>query len=137
MSHVAYAIASAMPLAITLAAAITSGPDRNDMWASVGAALAVVFVLHDTFRKDRSPGHLFAVGLTTMFFGFVGPGVFVYYHFPEMGQRLTWHGWAALGLCFGLVGFPIGMAVHSLGPMIGKAIRKFFGSKLGIDDDNK
>ena len=134
MTHFAQALASALPFAMALAAALASGPDRNDMWAAVGAGLAVIFVLHDTFRKDRSPGHLFTVGIITMFIGFIGPGVFVYSHFPELLGKLTWHGWAALGLCFGLVGFPVGLCVHSLGPMIARAVRKFFGNKLNINE---
>ena len=131
-------ISLASPLLPTLIAAMLA-PTSQDSWSAVGASVAVVFVVADVMKRDKSFLRLMVVGLVSFFTGCTGPGIFMLYHSPEFSNKLTWHGWAFLGLVFGLIGWAVIVSIYGMGPAIGRTAAKIFGAKFGIDtsDQNK
>lgn len=91
------------------------GPGPQDAWSVLGAMIASVIVMHretkaGVFSIWKSP--TLKSFLASAFIGSVGPGVMINTVLPfffdgfitKHAALITWHGWAALGLVFGLAG---------------------------------
>lgn len=92
------------------------GPGTQDAWSVLGAMVASVIVMH---RESRSgtpmsfwKGPSLSSFLASAFVGSIGPGLVINTVLPfcfdgfmtKLGTLITWHGWAGLGLAFGLSG---------------------------------
>lgn len=88
-------------------------PGPQDSWSVLGAMIASVIIMHRETRGTnfwRTP--MLSSFLTSSFIGSIGPGLLINTVLPWMftdfsskwGMMITWHGWAGLGLLFGLSG---------------------------------
>lgn len=93
------------------------GPGSHDAWSVLGAMVASVIVMHREARGSHGTvsfwkGPTLSSFLASAFVGSVGPGLIINTILPfffdgfmnKMGSLITWHGWAGLGLAFGLSG---------------------------------
>lgn len=96
--------------------ATPGGPGPQDAWSVLGAMVAAFIVVHreskgGTLSLWRTP--ILSSFLASVFIGSVGPGLTINTLLPfffdgfvtKNAALITWHGWAAFGLVYGLSGW--------------------------------
>jgi hypothetical protein len=110
------------------AAVVTTMPSSADMVAVLGAMLASAIVVLNFQTKspnNRRLTQFLPVLLASVGIGSAGPGFVFYTFYPDLAERLTWHGWAISGLGFGLFGWAL--VYWILNTVLKRVMRKFDG----------
>lgn len=123
--------------------ATPGGPGPQDAWSVLGAMIASVIVMHKESRGGNVllwRGPMLSSFLASVFIGSIGPGlvfntvapVFMDDFAVRAPRIITWHGWAALGLVFGLCGWAIVRGVLAISSKIPNRMEAEADKRLGL-----
>jgi hypothetical protein len=110
---------------------------HNDMAAVLGAMFAAVIVVFDFQAKselNRKITQFLPIFMASGFIGSVGPGITFHTFFPDIMERITWHGWAGIGFLYSLAGwvlvkYTMGFFASKLPDLIDNALPKWVSKK--------
>ena len=119
------------------------GPGPQDAWSVLGAMVASFIVVHRESRGGtlslwKTP--TLSSFIASVFVGSIGPGVIINTVLPfffdgfvtKYSALITWHGWAALGLIFGLSGWWIVKGWMSISRKIPDTMEAEAARRFGI-----
>lgn len=119
------------------------GPGPQDAWSVLGAMVASFIVVHRESRGGtislwKTP--TLSSFIASVFVGSIGPGVVINTILPflfdgfvtKYSALITWHGWASLGLVFGLSGWWIVKGLMSISRKIPDTMEAEAARRFGI-----
>lgn len=123
--------------------AAPGGPGPQDAWSVLGAMVASFIVVH---RESRGvvlslwKTSTLSSFIASVFVGSIGPGVTINTVLPfffdgfitTYSQLITWHGWATLGLVYGLSGWWIVKGWMSISRKIPDTMEAEAARRFGI-----